>query len=489
MTENQLIIHNNKKAQFITEDPKLLSTVRKAFSYRIEGYEFSYASQNSGWDGVTYLITPKGSFGSGLVSQFKEYLNDNKIPFTLTDNRKAIIPAQPLDISEKLKSLNLVPRDHQEKILQATIQNSKGIIRSCTGSGKTLTAAMIAAHFNKPTNIYVIGLDLLGQFHDLFTSIFNEKIGYVGNGICDIQRINIVSVWTVGSALRMDKKQIFMDADVAIKEKSQSQENCDKIIKLLETTPIHLFDESHIVASDTIRAIYKIIDPERIYGLSGTPYRDDNTDLLINSILGEQIINISASELIGKDLLAQPIIQFITVPNQQFPDDTYQGVYKKYIVENEVRNNLIIKSVKQLLKQKYVPLVLFKQIKHGEILLELLEAEGIKVALLDGNDSLEKRNKVKTQLYNKAVDVILASTIFDIGINWPILSGLVLAGGGCSSVKATQRVGRILRQGKKYAAVIDFFDQSKFLRKHSKIRYNIYKAERGFKVVKSKEMK
>ena len=486
MPDNKLIISNNKKAQIILEDKDLFSEMRNYFSYIIEGHEWSYAAQY-GWDGKTYVITPKGSFNLGLLSKVKEYLSDNHIPYTLTDNRKTIPPAPELDISQRLKELNLIPREHQERIVNTAIQNPCGIIRAATGSGKTVAIAMLVAKLNKPTNIYVIGIDLLGQFHKLFSSLFDEPIGYVGNGVCDIQRINIVSVWSVGSAMRMDKKKIFMDDDEESKEKSPAQENIEKILKMLADAKVHILDESHAVISDTIRSIYKHIDPERIYGFSGTPFRDDNTDLLINSMLGEQIINISASELIGKNLLAQPVIQFIKAPNQQFPGDNYQSVYKKYIVENEDRNNLIVKATKQLLKQNYIPLVLFKQIKHGKILLELLQAEGIKVGMLYGEDNLEERNKVKQQLYDKEIDIILASSVYDVGVDLSILSGLVLCGGGKSSIKTLQRVGRVIRGGKKYAAVVDFFDQAKYLRKHSKIRYDIYRGERGFKVIKWKE--
>jgi superfamily II DNA or RNA helicase len=135
--------------------------------------------------------------------------------------------------------------------------------------------------------------------------------------------------------------------------------------------------------------------------------------------------------------------------------------------------------------------VLFKQIKHGEILLEKLQDANVKCAMLYGNDSLDKRNEIKQDLVNKKIDLVLASTIFDIGLDLPELNALILCGGGKSSIRALQRIGRVLRMmpGKKYAAVVDFFDQVKILKKHSQIRHKIYCSEDGFKVFKSKEMK
>jgi len=73
----------------------------------------------------------------------------------------------------------------------------------------------------------------------------------------------------------------------------------------------------------------------------------------------------------------------------------------------------------------------------------------------------------------------------------PELNALVLCGGGKSSIRALQRIGRVIRAfpGKNFAAVVDFFDQARFLKKHSMIRYDIYSSEPGFKVIKCKEMK
>lgn len=351
----------------------------------------------------------------------------------------------------------------------------------------TLCTALITAKKNKPTILYVIGLDLLDQFHKLFSKLFNEPIGYIGDGICNIERINIASIWTIGRSLKLDN---IIEDDSDNSEKELDEKNSVKILRLLKETKLHIFDESHVVATNTISEIYKNIDPEYIYGFSGTPFRDDNSDLLINGILGEQIINVSASELIKLNLLATPLIKFYTVPKMPV-SSVYTAVYKEAIVENDIRNNMIANIAKELVDKKYTPLILFKQIKHGEILLEKIEDRGLKCAMLYGNDSLDRRNEIKEELVNKKIDLILASTIFDIGLNLPELNALILAGGGKSSIRALQRIGRVLRPGpgKKIAAVVDFYDQVKFLKKHSMTRFRIYSSEDGFKVIKSKEMK
>jgi superfamily II DNA or RNA helicase len=456
-------------------------------SFKAEGVEWTPAYK-SGWNGITYLMNKKGIFNSGLIAKVRGFLYDNAIEYIEEDRREPVQINQEIDLTERLKEMKMVPRDHQTKALEACLQNRKGIVRAATASGKSLCIGMLTAKLNTPTIIYVISLDLLKQFHDFFVKLFDEPIGYVGGGICKIERINIVTVQTVARALKLDKKEILID-DEELEDFDET--NSEKIIKMLQKTKLHVIDECHVSTTSSLEQIYKNIDPEYIYGFSGTPFRGNNTDLLVNSVLGEQLINISASELIEKGILPQPIIKFLPIPKMRSAGDSYLEVYKNYIVENDVRNKIIIKSVKELSSKGYICLVLFKQIKHGKILSDMMKENNINFEILDGNDSLERRTAVKEMAENKKLNVILASTIYDIGVSIDIISALILAGSGKSFVKCLQRIGRALRSypGKKNVAIVDFYDQVKYLKNHSKIRHEIYSSEKGFKVLDCKEMR
>jgi superfamily II DNA or RNA helicase len=493
--KTKISILNNKYAQ-ITIDPKLFNKLRTFLSYKTEGIEFTPAFRN-GWNGITYLLDKNGNFLLGLLDKVKEFLNNNEIEFSIVDNRKEIVSYPPIDLSKRLEELGMVPRDYQERIVQAAINSRKGIIRACTGSGKSVCTALVAAHFNKPTIIYVIGLDLLQQFHDLYSKLFDEPIGFIGNGRCEIHRINIASIWTIAAALR-DKSTkkatpVTLDDDELQKEIAPSEIQSQNIIKMLKETKLNIFDESHVCTTNTIAAILKKIDPENIYGFSGTPFRDDGADFLINGILGEQIVNVSASELIEKGFLAQPLIKFTRVPKTYIGSggDTYPTVYKEYIVQNEIRNKIIFNEVKSLLSKNYQTLVLFKNLAHGKILKEMFEDSNIPFEYLSGKDSLKDRSEAKDNLINKRSNLILASTVLDIGVDIPTLSALVLAGGGKSSIRTLQRIGRVIRKfpGKKFAAIVDFFDDVRFLKKHSKKRHRIYSSETGFKLLIPNDLK
>jgi superfamily II DNA or RNA helicase len=372
-----------------------------------------------------------------------------------------------------------VPYPYQLDAVKAATDTDQGIIRIATGGGKTIISALITAQIGKRTVIYVIGKDLLHQIHNLYEELFPDvRVGKIGDGICEIEDINIASVWSVGQALGIKRAA---DRD---NEKKVEPEKYGQIRKMLVDCKTHIFDECHVAACDTIQEIGRNVAPENIYGMSASPWRDDNADLLIECVLGKRIVDLSASYLIERDYLVKPIIKFKKVP--RYPEKlprNYNTIYKNYIVENDVRNNLVSDNAEHLVNLGYQTLVLYQSVNHGKILHKLI-ADKLPCVLLSGKDKSKVRREAKEKLEAKEINCIIASKIFDIGIDLPSLSGLVVAGSGKSSVRALQRIGRVIRKypGKKQAAIIDFADNAAYLRKHAEERHRIYSIEDAFEV-------
>lgn len=346
----------------------------------------------------------------------------------------------------------------------------------------TLISSLIIAKHNTNTIVYVPALDLLDQFYNTLASIFDEPIGRIGGGICDIKKINVATIQTIGRALDI-KGKIFDDEELNEKE-AFNIENKKQILECLKNTKLHIIDECHSATNATIKSIWSYIEPVKLFGCSGTPFRNVGSDLVVEGILGPQIINITAGELIKKGILAQPYIKFVNVPAMSVSARTYADVYREYIVENDMRNSIILNFTKKLMAKGFNPLILFRTIKHGDILFKLLTENGIRCALLSGKDSLERRNEIK-EMYNAGeLDAIIASSIFEVGVDLPKLNSYINASGQKSYVKVLQKMGRVIRSypGKKSAIIIEFVDNCRFLNKHSKLRYEIYKLEDGVKI-------
>lgn len=486
----KILIKGNTSQITEESDANHILALDKHLSFYVQGAEHTAAFRGFfnregdfvKWDGMKKLLTPTLQFPTGLVDRVKDFYTDAGKTIELVDKRPAKSVGVERNILDNLKKLGKEPYPYQMEILDVIDKNDRGIIKVATGGGKSLIAALIAAKLGKKTIIYVIGKDLLYQFHDFFKGIFDEPIGIVGDGKCEIHDINIVSIWTVGQALGMAKKNILLDSDDD--EEAVSSNKYTDILNMVKDTKVHMIDECHMSACETIQTVFKTAKAEHIYGLSGSPWRDDGADLLVEAVLGKYIVNISASYLIERGFLAQALIRFRVVPPYMYPlEKVYPSIYKKYVVENNQRNGLVLEAAQTTVSKGYQTLVLFNSLKHGKILYDLFK-QHMRCAILDGSNSKEEREKVKKDLLEHKIDCVLASKIFDIGVDIPSLSGLVLACGGKSTVKALQRVGRVIRKypGKKFAIVIDFIDQAPFLDNHSKIRYKIYLSEDGFDV-------
>lgn len=463
-------------------DPSIIRDLDNELSFFVQGAEHSTAykgyynkhGKSVNWDGYKRLLSPALRFSLGLLPRVERFLNNHNHPYIVLDNRPLIKRAPECDISAFLANMGKTPFPHQIEALEAAKAQERGIIRIATGGGKSIVSAMITAYFNKPTIIYVIGKDLLYQFHDLFSKIFQTKIGIIGDGKCEVHKINIASIWSIGQAFGL-KKQPDDDADEITIPKEKYQD----IRQAATQSAIHILDECHLAACDTIQGLFKILKPERLYGLSASPWRDDGADLLVENYLGTRIIDISAKTLIDSGHLVKPLIKFISTPKMKgLSNKKYQTIYSSYIINNDDRNEMIAKAAIKLTEQNYQTLVLFHNISHGEIIYDLLK-DKISCELLSGADNSKTREATKKKLESREINCIIASKIFDIGVDLPSLSGLVVAGGGKSSVRALQRIGRVIRQypGKTNAAIIDFADQAPYLLDHAEIRKKIYEQE------------
>lgn len=488
-----LIIESKRCRVEDEDDVGLLWALNRELAYEVQGAQFTraykvgYMDPFKGefvtWDGKNRFLADDLSFPGGLQQRVVDFYKKLNRPLTVIDNRPPKSCGMSIDVLSTLNKMGKLPRPYQLQAMEATRTSDRGIIRIPTGGGKTLVATLITADIGKKTIVYVIGKDLLHQLHGFFKKVFDgANIGIIGDGKCEIGDINVASVWTVGQVFGLKQGEIVLSEND--EETAPEPEHYSKIRNLLTEAKTHIIDECHAAACETIQTIVHNINPEHIYGMSASPWRDDGADLLIECVLGHKIIDVDASYLIKNNWLVKPFIKFIRVPPYNVKlKKQYQTVYKNYIVENEVRNGLVIQSAVKMVDRGYKPLVLFNSIKHGKILEDMLSKK-IRCTLLSGKDKISVREQAKYDIENGNIDAIIASKIFDIGVDIPVLSGLVVAGSGKSSVRALQRIGRVIRPSpaKKQAVVADFVDDAHYLKKHSQARKKIYEEEKGFDV-------
>jgi superfamily II DNA or RNA helicase len=457
-------------------------------SFYVEGYRYTKAFQTgwydkaSGqfkrWDGKKHLLTQKMVFPTGLLERVKRLLKRKKIKYTIDDKRA------PVKHGRSIKIKNYTPRFYQKDALDAAVAHGRGIIRVGTGGGKTLIAAMMLAKYNVPAIVYVIGKDLLYQFHEELEKALGVKVGIIGDGKCDVKKFNVCSVWTAATAFNLKSKVSLDDEDWAPEVSSINSANKTKIKKAIEKSNLAIFDEAHFLGTDTLQSIFKVGKQCRyLFGLSGTDWRDDGADLLLESVCGKRIYNMPATKLIEAKFLVPPKITFLDVP--KYEEDLpkhYASVYSKYITKNEIRNGMIISAARKLISMGRKPLILVRYLSHGQNLAD--ELSDMPIYFVNGEVDGETRQEVKSEFIAGNLKCLIASSVFDIGVNIPCLDALILAGGGKSSVRALQRIGRVIRTypNKDDAIIVDFIDNAKYLDKHTATRTSVYETEPAFRI-------
>ena len=373
-----------------------------------------------------------------------------------------------------LKIVSVEPLDKKSEMKCITVDSPLHtyICKDFIVTHNTLMMAACIAKFNvKPVCIFADKIGLCQQLKQEMEKFLGVEVGLVGDGIEDYKDITVISV---------------QSAD-------------DNYIK---NAQMCLWDECHhLPASSLVSIANKCKNAYYRIGVSATPWRDAGDDLLIEAVLNKKkdaVIN--ASMLIEMGYLVKPEIYFVPI-KQVFKGKNYQDIYNKAIVENLDRNKIITKiAYNMYIRNKHI-LMLYKNIKHGEKLLDMVSkriGEKVKpftiknpktnkdvtvrvrnVELLSGNDDTVKRLAVFEAVKAGFCRCLIASTIADEGLDLPILDTLILAGGGKSSTRAFQRIGRVIRlhEGKTKGIVFDFTDYTPMLRRHSRNRQKYYEQE------------
>ena len=291
------------------------------------------------------------------------------------------------------------------------------------------------------------------------------KIGQIGAGVADIQEITVATVQTLSK-------------------------NIKEYAPYLRSVRLCIFDETHKVAAKSYLKISRqLIGSEYRLGISGTAYRDDGNDMMINAATGSKIFDLSSKILIEKGWLVKPTIIFYkdfinddVVKEQEESmkeglineTEKYASYYKRFIVHNDNRNELIRNIVTDNKGKKI--LILVKLIEHGQ----LLENSILDSKYLHGTTNKKEREEMVDSFKNGKLNILISTiSIFSEGIDIPPLDIVINAAANKGNVKTIQVLGRVLRilEGKTNAQYIDFVDVTRFFKSASNSRIKALRKE------------
>lgn len=432
-----------------------LGAIRSATSAKPAGYQHMPAYRNKSWDGFIRLYK-NNRFPSGLLLDVDKAVRALEHPMEIgivsrdrpldqyTDCYKPITP-------DMLAGITL--RDYQVEAAKTLLQRARGVAKMATNSGKTEVMAAICKSYPGKVLILTTKRELMYQTSERISQRIGESVGYIG----DSQRVDGCRV-TVAMIQTLCKH--------------------DNLGQEFHDIGCVMFDECHHVPANTAQKVLFSVPAWNRFGFSGTPLHNDNLeDMVLIGATGPVCVDITNADLIEAGVSAMPYVDMYVVTSKTGFDDKWDNSYTKHIVNNEQRNMIIERVVKAGHAQ--AALILVDRLEHGRILQKSLPGS----IFVHGSLPTEERRSVLDTLRRGEGAVVIATPIFDEGVDVPSVDLLVLAAGGETHIRLLQRIGRgMRRKDSNKLKVVDFVDDTnKYLLSHSQHRAELYEQE-GFAV-------
>ena len=445
----------NLDSRIETDNPELLKALYELYSFNVPGARYSPAYRRRQWDGKTHFISKSGVFKTGLLSRLLADLKKIDCePEIIGAHKTSCLPAP--NSAPNIEGFTYY--DYQEELIWMGLDNMRGIIKSPTGSGKTLImAGLIKALAGRKMVILFNAKQLLTQTYDFLT----EACGMDNIGIC------------------FGEGYIYGDIMLC------TVQSIERILDThLEEAEVLMVDECHEFCNGktTLAALRSF--PNALYrlGFTATPPSDDIPRYNLEGALGAVLQSVGTADLVDDGKLTKPIIQLI---NRGYDasgldeDMAFLDIYEDYIVNNESRNNIIKEIVNDIRKtnKKARILVLTKSLSHGRQLENLI---GGSVEFLEGDNSIRERYDCISRFRGcNESSVLIGTKILQTGVNIEEITHFINARGMKSEIATLQALGRALRRhdSKDVVYIYDFLDKEKYLSDHSVARKRHYEKE------------
>lgn len=470
-----------------------VAEIDEATSYFVPGYRYSQRHRSGQWDGRKHLFSRRTlTFPAGLWPRIEKILKNSGIMVTVAGTDRAVRRRSAAAATATTQASATSLRDYQRKALMQAMHARRGVIQIPTGGGKTLLAAHLIHAIGAECFFFVHTRDLLHQTVAVFERELGTEIGVVGDGRAQLRPVTVATIQTAVRAIegtparRTTRGRSAADDDEGPDEAAVELDEATRleIVEAIQRAGLVIFDECHHVPADSF---YQVAMKTRSagwrFGLSATPWRDDEQDLLLEAAIGPAVSRTNFSDLIEAGYLVPPSIHVLRPRMPRIANArrmAYGDLYGTAIVENHDRNRAIAAQARAWAQDGLSVLVLVAQTQHGERLLELMPEA---VFVHGGVDSAVRREMLD-HLERKLHPIMIATTLADEGLDVPTLDAVILAGGGKSATRLYQRIGRALRPapGKRCARVLDFMDDLPYFRQHSEARLALYRQEPCFEL-------
>ena len=350
------------------------------------------------------------------------------------------------DMDYDLAEQRIQPNYMQRKALKElnryrAIGNSRALIISATGSGKTYLAAFDALNFGPSRLLYVVHE---GSILRKSLVAFQEVFG--GLKTCGVYS---------GEAKETEADFIF-STNVSM---CRSLELFDK-----REFDYIIIDECHHAVADTYRKIIDYFEPEFLLGLTATENRMDNKDVV--ALFGNNIpYELRLRDAIINDLIVP--FHYYGIRDELVDYGLTDSEERRLIaqISNEDNCNFIFQQIEKHRPkgQKLKALAFCRSIQHARMMSDNM-GEHYHTAFLSGNNKTGERIRAFNDLQseNKELEILFAVDILNEGVDIPGVNMVLFLRPTESSTIFIQQLGRGLRKypNKSYVTILDFIGNS-----------------------------
>ena len=437
------------------------------FSAFQQGYRFNPRYKMKLWDGKIHCYSPiTQMLPIGLVDNLINWCKGKNYTYDLRglDDFKEVVDYDDMtkEVNSYIKKFNA--RDYQLKAIHASLSNKRGILLSCTGSGKSLMIYGILKYLinrkNKKKLLLIVpNVSLVEQMYTDFIDYGWENIEN------DVEKLYsgqdptyrtpvLISTW---QSLENKERDFFEDFQGVI------------------------VDEAHGVKANVVTRLMKqCVNAEYKIGTTGTLPTEMADQLVINGVLGNIIFELKSRELIDLGYLTKIVVASIFL---KYPEDfvkankdrTYPEEVKT--VEEYKNRNLSLNFVIDHSKPSDNILILVNHKDHLKSVKDYLNLAypDRKVSIIMGEVKAKERESIRTGMEDEDGTLLLATYgTVSTGINIPKLHAVMLYANSKSRIKVLQSIGRGLRKhvSKNKVIIYDIIDDLSYKTRTGKAHKN-----------------
>lgn len=367
-------------------------------------------------------------------------------------------PVRVLTPGKLLKNVAAAPRfpptrkrlwDYQigavERLYDALLDTGRGQIVLATGLGKTVVMAEVAAR--------LFGSGLLPYGRMLVLADKREIVRQLQFGFWYQLPKEVPT-----HLLLAEEEPSFWDGITFATVQS--------VYSRLESLPEFdcvFIDEAHHIGSHTFQAVLAKLTPERLAGVTATPWRGDSYD--IDTLLGQPLVRIGISEGLARGFLSQVDYRLLADNlDWQFVQEASDYGYslsqlnRRLIIptRDEEAARMIAATFEESSRRAVI--VFSPSIEHSKEIAAKLRLFGLTAESIDGSLPPRERDRLMTEFRKGYIQALCTVDLFNEGVDVPDVDMIAFMRATHSRRIFVQQLGRGLRvsPGKDKVIVLDF---------------------------------